>query len=249
MPRARCHWAMLVQTRDALRDALPEAHALVARHQGEFFAGGVAPDALRLFAGRDKLATHFYDDQRPETWNRVVQAIRHAQPCIAEPAALTEPALAWLFGYLTHVLTDIAYWRHIVTRLPPFPEHAGAHYGAWVLADQAPIPHGARRLNVERIRFDHAPPWVDEQAVRQMLERVVGAILVPDERWQVELAYARSRPDLQGRTDAEVLAELLPQWQRHIEIAASLLPTGIWPAFFADAVEGAVSAIGEYLCG
>ena len=127
MPRARCHWALLIQTRDALRDAVPEAHRLVTDHRGEFFAGGIAPDAIRLFAGRDKPSSHFYDDQRQETWESVAvaAAMCAAQPAVADPRRLSPEGRAWLLGYLTHVLTDVAYWRHVLSRLPRLPGPGG----------------------------------------------------------------------------------------------------------------------------
>lgn len=247
MPRARCHWALLIQTREVLRETVPEAYRLAVHHRGEFFAGGVAPDAIRLFSGRDKLSSHFYDDQRQETWDRVAAAMCAAQPVIADPTQLDEPARAWLLGYLTHVLTDVAYWRHVITRLPSFPEHAGVHHGAWILADQIDIPHEERALDVAALRFDAAPPWVDEGAMRQMLERVTGRILVPDGMWPVELAYVRYRPGLEGMSDAEVLEEVLPEWQENVAAAQAALPSEVWPAFRDAAVGGSVVAISAYL--
>ncbi|MGH2354644.1 MAG: zinc dependent phospholipase C family protein [Chloroflexota bacterium] len=247
MPRARCHWALLIRTRHALQTQAPEAYDLAVRHRAEFFAGGMAPDAIRLFGGRDKLSSHFYDDQRRETWDRVVEAMCLAQPAVADPGRLDDPARAWMLGYLTHVLTDVAYWRHVVTKLPPFPAHMGVHHGAWVLADQIAIPAGERTLDAEDLRFDAAPPWVDEPAMRQMLARVTGRILAMDGIWPVELTYLRSRPDLDGKPEAEVLAALLPEWEANLARARTALPADVWPAFQADAVAGSVAAITTYL--
>ena len=247
MPRARCHWALLVRTRDALKDVLPEAHALASEHRADFLAGGLAPDALRLFAGRDKLSSHFYDDQRQETWDRVVDAMRQAQPAVADPARLPAPAQAWLAGYLTHVLTDVAYWRHVISKLPPFPAHTGVHHGAWLLADDLTIPAAERALDLEAVRYEAAPPWVEAAAVRQMLGRVTGRILAPDGMWAVELAYARSRPDLRDRADEDVLAERLPEWEANLAEARAALPAGVWAAFQEAAVAGSVQAIAAYL--
>lgn len=247
MPRARCHWALLIQTREALREAVPEAHRLAVRYRGEFFAGGIAPDAIRLFAGRDKLSSHFYDDQRQETWDGVAAAMCAAQPAVADPSRLDEPARAWLLGYLAHVLTDVAYWRHVITQLPPFPAHSGVHHGAWVLADQIDIPPQERTLDMEGLRFAAAPPWVDEGAMRQMLARVTERILVPDGMWPVELAYVRYRPDLEGKSEADVLASLLPEWEANVVAARTALPPEVWPAFRAAAVTGSVAAISAYL--
>ena len=249
MPRARCHWALLVRTRDALREAAPAAHAIAIRHRGEFFAGGIAPDALRLFGGHDKLSTHFYDDQRRETWTQVVETMRAAAPGVADPAALAPATQGWLLGYLAHVLTDIAYWRHVVTALPPFPEHAGVHHGAWVLADQVPIPRDERTLDVDAIRFDAAPPWVQEGPVRRMIERIVQRILSRDGMWPVELGYLRRPPGSSAEpepSDDDTLAQLLPEWEEHVCQARLVLPEGTWPAFHDDAVRGAVEAIVAY---
>src|SRR5919108_5668305 len=249
MPRARCHWALLVRTGAALETELPEAHAIARERRGEFLAGGLAPDALRLFAGRDKPSTHFYDDQRPETWGHVVEALCAAQPAVADPRRLERPAVAWMLGYLTHLLTDVAYWRHGITALPPFPAHAGVHHGAWLLADQLPLPASERALDVEAIRFDLAPGWIDEAAVRRMFDRVSNGILGPDGMWPVELGYFRHHPEARGRADAELLAERVPLWERHVTEARAALPPAAWDRFAADAVASSVQAIQRYLAG
>jgi hypothetical protein len=247
MPRARSHWALLLQTRDALRDAAPEAYDLAVRYRDEFFAGGIAPDAIRLFAGCDKLSSHFYDDQRQETWSQVVATMSRAHPAIANWAQLTPPARAWMLGYLTHILTDISYWRNVISRLPPFPAEAGVHHGAWVLADQLAIPQTERHLDVDVLRFEAAPPWVDEAAVRRMISRVVDRILVTDGMWAVELAYIRYRPELEGKSDAEVLQIILPEWEANVALARAHVPPAAWLAFRQDAVAGAVATIVGYL--
>jgi hypothetical protein len=247
MPRARSHWALLIQTREALRDAVPEAYDHALRYRDEFFAGGIAPDAIRLFAGRDKLSSHFYDDQRQETWSGVVATMSQAQPSIAEWSRMTPPARAWMLGYLTHILTDIAYWRNVISRLPAFPAEAGVHHGAWVLADQLAIPQAERRLDVDVLRFEAAPPWVDETAVRRMITRVVERILLADGMWPVELSYIRYRPELEGKSDAEVFEIILPEWEANVARARSLVPEASWQAFRQDAVTGAVTTIAGYL--
>jgi hypothetical protein len=249
VPRARCHWALLIRTRDVLREYLPEAYELAAAHREAYFAGGIAPDAIRLFAGRDKLSSHFYDDRRQDTWGGVVGAMRAAQPAIADPRLLAPETRAWLVGYLAHVLTDVAYWRHVLSRLPQFPTDAGTHHGAWVLADQLAIPQAERRLEAEALRFDNAPPWIDEGAVRRMLERVTGRILVPDGMWEVELAYVRNRPELEGKPEDEVRRLILPEWEANVAAARAAVPEAAWEAFRRDAVDGAVAAITGYLGG
>lgn len=246
MPRARCHWALLVQTREALQSVLPSTYALVLTHRGEFFAGGLAPDAIRLFSGYDKLTSHFYDDQRPETWEGVVTAIQAAHPAVA-PALLSPPARAWMLGYLTHVMTDVAYWRHVITHLPPFPGSHRVHHGAWLLADQVPVPPDERQLDAATVRFDAAPPWVDDASVRRMLARVTERILVPDGMWPVELAYYRMRSEIDDRPDEEVLRECQPEWEANVAEVREVLPHHVWPVFYADAVTQSVEAIATYL--
>jgi hypothetical protein len=240
---------LLVRTREALQDALPAAYQVIRRQRADFFTGGIAPDALRLFGGADKLSSHFYDDQRPETWLRIVDEIRTAHPSVAVPAELSEPAQAWMFGYLAHLFTDVAYWRYVVTKLPPFPEHMAVHHGAWILVDRigAEVPRAERDVDRSAIHFDHAPPWVVEAPVRRFLDRVTERLLPPDDMWQAELAYFRNRPDTQGQTDEHLLAQQLALWEEGVMLATAALPAQTWPAFYEDAVAGSVAAIREYL--
>ena len=135
----------------------------------------------------------------------------------------------------------------MVGHLPPFPAHSSVHHGAWLLADEAPIPAGARTVELAAVRFDLAPPWIDRAAVRQMLARVTERILVPDGMWPVEVAYTRARPEAQGRPDEVLLAERLPEWQANLAEARAALPAGTWRRFYADAERLSVGAVTRYL--
>ncbi|HEX2324310.1 MAG TPA: hypothetical protein VHQ00_02865, partial [Chloroflexota bacterium] len=109
------------------------------------------------------------------------------------------------------------------------------------------IPAAERYLDGAALRFEHAPPWVDEHAVRRMLERVTGRVLPPDGMWPVELAYARNRLDLEGKTDGEVLRRVLPEWEANVTAARAAVPEAQWEEFRRDAVRGAVAAVAAYL--
>ena len=112
MPRARCHWALLARTRDALaRRAAGGDPGVALAHRGEFFAGGLAPDALRSLcrpgqAGAPTSTTT--SAVRPGiAWSRpFARPIRRS----AAPGKFPPPVVAWMLGYLAHVLTDVAYW-------------------------------------------------------------------------------------------------------------------------------------------
>ena len=246
MPRLRCHWALLAEARRALLD--PPIGPVLEAFRNEYFAGGVAPDALRLFAGADKPSTHFYDDRQRETWDArsVLERLAQAHPTVADPTALAPATQAWLAGYLAHIAADVAYWHNVLPHLPRFPERSEAHHGAWLIADDCALGSGDRTLDPESVDYDAAPPWVDPAVVKRMLIRLQTRILV-DGMWPVELAYFRARPEAEGRTDEALLAEQLPAWESSLAQARDLIPGSAWDAFRADAVRRAVELVRAYL--
>ena len=248
MPRLRCHWALLAEARRALLDDPPPIGTVLRDHRAEYFAGGVAPDALRLFAGADKPSTHFYDDQRRETWDArtIVRAVTEQHPTVAEPRHLAPPAQAWMAGYLAHIAADVAYWENVLPYLPPFPERSDAHHGAWLIADDCALGADDRALDLEGVDYGAAPPWVDVTAVQRMLVRLQSRILV-DGMWPVELAYFRARPEAEGRTDDVLLAELRPVWEASLAQARELIPDAAWDSFRASAVRRARETVRAYL--
>ncbi|HET7770198.1 MAG TPA: zinc dependent phospholipase C family protein [Chloroflexota bacterium] len=248
MPRLRCHWALLSEARRALLGDPPPIGTALGWHRAEYFAGGVAPDALRLFAGADKPSTHFYDDQRRETWDArsVIRRIATTHPQVADPTVLDAPAQAWLAGYLAHIAADVAYWEHVLPHLPPFPERSEAHHGAWLIADDCALDAGDRTLDPEAVDYAAAPPWVDAHVVKRMLTRLQSRILV-DGMWPVELAYFRARPEAEGRSDDELLADLQSAWESNLAQAREMIPAAAWDAFRAAAVRRASEVVRAYL--
>ena len=236
---------------DARRELLadpPPVGAVLSAHRSEYFAGGVAPDALRLFAGADKPSTHFYDDQRRETWDArsIIRRIAAEHPSVADPARLSPAAQAWLAGYLAHIAADVAYWENVLPHLPPFPERSDAHHGAWLIADDCTLSGDDRSLDPDAVDYSAAPPWVAVDAVKRMLVRLQTRILA-DGMWSVEVAYFRARPEASGRTDEALLAEQRPAWESNLAQARQLIPSAAWYAFRADAVRRACAIVRAYL--
>jgi hypothetical protein len=246
VPRLRCHWALLAETRRTLLDDPLPIGRVLGDHRAEYFAGGVAPDALRLFGGADKSSTHFYDDQRHETWSTVVDEVARRYPSVADPRRLAPASQAWMAGYLAHISADIAYWEHVLPHLPPFPERSEAHHGAWLIADDCALPNDDRALDPDAVDYSAAPPWVAPEPVKRMLERLRSRILV-DGMWTVELAYFRARPETATREDDDLLAEYQPAWESNLAQARQLIPSGAWDAFRRAAVQRAAETVRAYL--
>jgi hypothetical protein len=259
MPRVRAHWSLLVATRHALLGSVPWAHRVVTLAPEAYFAGGVAPDAIRLFAGVDKLASHFYDDRDSSTWstNAILDAFLGRGFHGVAPAS-DEGSRAWCIGYLAHVCADVANWTHLQRHLPAFPSERGAHHGVWLIADQLPVAASDRVLDVSRVPWHRAPPWVDAPAVERLLTALVSRVLTQHDPWLAEATYVRHDRDLMqaeplnlpatGAPDPQLVAirdRHMPEWQTSIERARELVPDDSWARFQAAAVEGSVDAISE----
>lgn len=258
MPRVRAHWSLLVATRDAL-DAVPWASRAIANAPEAYFAGGVAPDAIRLFAGVDKVSSHFYDDRDPSTWHvdAIVDAfLGHGFRGVAPNP--DDASRAWCIGYVAHVLADVANWTHLQSHVPDFPAERGAHHGIWLIADRMPVADADRVLDVARVPWDTAPPWVDAPSVERLLTALVTRVLTQRDPWLAEATYVRHDRDLMqaeplnllppGIPDPQLVAlrdRHLPEWQASMERARELVPGEAWVRFEASAVDGSVEAIRE----
>ena len=260
MPRVRAHWSLLVSTRQALREAVPWAYQAITSEPEAFFAGGVAPDAIRLFAGVDKLASHFYDDRDPSTWKtEVVLDAFLGRGFHGVAPASDHASRAWCLGYLSHVFADVANWTYLQSHLPPFPAERGAHHGVWLIADQLPVSDADRILDVSRVPWQSAPPWVNPAAARRLLSALVTRVLTQHDPWLAEATYVRHDRDLMqaeplnlpptGSPDPQLVAlrdRHLPEWQLSIDRAKELVPSDAWVRFEAAAVAGSVEAILEF---
>jgi hypothetical protein len=259
MPRVRAHWSLLIATRRAVRDAAPWAYRSIRNAPEAYFAGGVAPDAIRLFGGLDKVASHFYDDQDSASWyaNSILDAFLGRGFHGVGPT-LDDPSLAWCIGYLSHVLADVANWTHLQSHLPPFPAERAAHHGVWLIADQLPVDDVDRVLDVSRVPWEAAPPWVETAAVERLLTALVTRVLTQRDPWLAEATYVRHDRDLMQAEPLNLpLAEIgdshlvavrnryMPEWQASMNRARELVPAEAWVRFEAAAVRGSVEAIRE----
>ena len=257
MPRVRCHWALLARTRDATARNWPRLHADIVSESEAFFAGGVAPDAIRLFDSFDKRSSHFYDDQDPDTWS----TLSVVDTCLRErPPNLTDlhgsrRSRVWLYGYLAHIMADIANWTHILKHLPPFPEERAAHHGVWLLADRLTVSEPDRKLNLENVPYGDAPPWVLMAPVSRLLNTLVMHVLPQTDPWIAEATYVRRNADLRQAEPTDLLASGIDatvlairdrhrfEWEECIKQAEKLVPLSAWVEFERSAIESAIAVM------
>ncbi len=257
MPRVRCHWALLVRTRDATATAWPRLHEDIVSEIEAFFAGGVAPDAIRLFDSFDKRSSHFYDDQDPVTWSTtsvVDTYLRERMPILGDIQSSLRSRV-WLYGYLAHIMADIAYWSHILKHLPPFPAERAAHHGVWLLADRLTVPAPDRKLNLERVPYADAPPWVLMAPVSRLLNSLVMHVLPQTDPWIAEAAYVGHSSNLRqaqplNLRSSEIDATILAirdrhrfEWEANIERAEQFVPKSAWIEFEHSAIESAIEVM------
>jgi hypothetical protein len=139
MPRSRCHFALLGKLHDVLCDQLPDIAELVDREAPSFYAGGIAPDALRYFSDLGKFGTHFYSESRRETWGGAISGLFNSHPDLSDPGGLSEDSLALLIGYISHLTVDEAFRDEVTIHVHGTDNWRPIINGLWSIVDEIPV--------------------------------------------------------------------------------------------------------------
>ncbi len=96
--------------------ALPEINA----DRGSYYLGSTAPD-IRVITRLDRRVTHFFELDKLSPQDSVARMFE-ANPQLAQPAGLEGAIVAFMCGYLTHLVLDESYIEHIYR--PIFGAHS-----------------------------------------------------------------------------------------------------------------------------
>ncbi len=87
--------------------AIDLAHEVLALNQGPFLLGATSPD-IRVITKQDRLSTHFFDLSGPDHQDSVGGFFsQHGR--FLEPDQLNAETLAWVCGYISHLVMDEQY--------------------------------------------------------------------------------------------------------------------------------------------
>ncbi len=141
MPRGRCHFALVLGLQELLERDFPEVGALSGRYLPELVAGSLAPDAMRLFGKMGKYGSHFYTEDRRETWGKSVSGMFEEYPNLADYQNMDPQDRVLLMGYIAHLTTDEAFRDEVTVHVHGIEDWRPVIYGLWSYVDELPIDH------------------------------------------------------------------------------------------------------------
>ena len=108
MPALALHAAVAKRIAEQLR------HRALDADPGSLYLGSTAPD-IHILMRWERERTHFFDLERFEEQSAVA-AMFEAHPALADPAQLSPPTVAFVCGYVSHLVMD-EIWINDVYRL------------------------------------------------------------------------------------------------------------------------------------
>jgi hypothetical protein len=116
-------------------------------HAGAFYLGATTPD-IRVLTREDRRDTHYFDLETIEHQDSV-QAFLDAQRHLADPASLDEQTVAFVGGYISHLVLDESY---IVAMYRPYFGQLSALGGS----AQADLMDRLLQYELDRRRREHS---------------------------------------------------------------------------------------------
>ena len=171
MPRGRCHFALLLELQARLVHEVPELGALTARYLPEFLAGSMAPDAMRSLGNLGKYGSHFYTEDRPETWGKSVSGMFEAHPELADSQTLSAPDRVLLMGYISHLTADEAFRDEVTIRVHGIEDWRPIIGGLWSYVDELPIDHSNLSRVLDRFAGCGNVGFIDRKTTGRFLRR------------------------------------------------------------------------------
>ena len=174
MPRGRCHFALVLGLQELLERDLPEVGALSGRYLSELVAGSLAPDAMRLFGKMGKYGSHFYTEDRRETWGKSVSGMFEEHPNLADYQNMDPRDRVLLMGYIAHLTTDEAFRDEVTVHVHGIEDWRPVIYGLWSYVDELPIDHPDLAGVLDRFKGRGEVGFIVRETVSQFVRRARG---------------------------------------------------------------------------
>lgn len=174
MPRGRCHFALVLELQEQLERDLPEVGALSGRYLPELVAGSMAPDAMRLLGKMGKYRSHFYEEDRRETWGKSVSGMFEAHPNLADYQNLDPRDRVLLMGYIAHLTTDEAFRDEVTIHVHGVEDWRPIIYGLWSYVDELPINYPGVAGVLDRFDGRGEVGFIDREIVSRFVMRARG---------------------------------------------------------------------------
>lgn len=239
MPRGRCHFSLLLTLQKRLEAELPDVGRMTAQYLPDFLAGAIAPDAMRSLGRLGKLGSHFYAEEKRETWGKSVSGMFEAHPDLGDVASLPKRDQVLIMGYLSHLTADEAFRDEVTIHVHGIDNWRPIIHGLWSLVDELDIAHGNLATEIDRFQNQGQVGFISCDLVGQFLRRSRGWALHSDpvahERVFLNMIEKPlSDEDIQKRLDL-----IRPQ-------ALPFFSEGRQYAFVTSAVDRAFEAIQMY---
>jgi len=249
MPPLALHTVVAKEIGERLR------HPSLEAERGHLYLGSTAPD-IRVITRWDRRVTHFFDLSCFEEQSGVVELLR-AHPELADIGRLSPSTLAFMAGYISHLVMDEVWITHVYR--PFFGERspmAGALRAN--IMDRAlqfaldSERRGDRQLMAhvlaEVLRSDLGVEvgFIDGETLGRWRQVIVDVVKMPSD-WE-RFRYVAGRQLREAGIDTpEAFAELLRQLPEIVEETKRYLTPGRIEAFMEDSVRLGLASIKEYL--
>ena len=174
MPRGRCHFALVLGLQELLERDLPEVGTLSGRYLPELVAGSMAPDAMRLLGKMGKYRSHFYEEDRRDTWGKSVSGMFEAHPHLADYQNLDLRDRVLLMGYIAHLTTDEAFRDEVTIHVHGVEDWRPIIYGLWSYVDELPINYPGVAGVLDRFDGRGEVGFIDREIVSRFVMRARG---------------------------------------------------------------------------
>ena len=188
MPRGRCHFALLLALQKQLDKTLPDVGALTHTYFSDFLAGSLAPDAMRSLGQLGKFRSHFYSEDKRETWGKSVSGMFATHPDLANPSVLSEQDQVFLMGYISHLTTDEAFRDEVTIHVHGVEAWRPIIRGLWSRIDELPIGHTGLGREIDAFDRSDQMGFIDCDLARVFLRRARGWAVETDP-WLHELVF------------------------------------------------------------